>query len=267
MELLLWSYYCGVGAEARAPTRPTRPRSSKMLTFFCFLFLCFFCLKRQANSGASPLVALQQGAFGASPELQSLLRWNKSNLRATSEAPEKLGACWPNNRLRSSLELRALELSWSSRALSELFRSSLGALWSSLEALSELWSSLGARSSGAWSLELAGRATSSGALRSARSLLAEQQAPKLSGVWSLLAEQQALELSRSSLGALELSRSSGALLELAGRAASFGALQSSKLAARPASSGAFRSSELVGRATSSGVCCSKLRSSLELETC
>jgi hypothetical protein len=56
-------------------------------------------------------------------------------------------------------------------------------------------------------------------------------------------------------------------LELAGRAASFGALQSSKLAARPASSGAFRSSELVGRATSSGVCCSKLRSSLELETC
>ncbi len=40
--LELWSCCCGVGAGARAPTRPTRPRSGKMLTFF----LCFFCLKR-----------------------------------------------------------------------------------------------------------------------------------------------------------------------------------------------------------------------------
>ncbi len=36
----LWSRSCGVGARARAPTRPTPPRSGKMLIFY-FIFVCF----------------------------------------------------------------------------------------------------------------------------------------------------------------------------------------------------------------------------------
>jgi len=125
---------------------------------------------------------LQQGAFGASPELQSLLRCSKSNLRATSGAPEKLGACWSSSRLRSSLELGALELSRSSGARNLLAEQQAP--------------------------ELAGRVTSSGALSEleARSLLAEQQAPELSGAQSLLPEQQAQELS----GALRSSPKLGA---------------------------------------------------------
>ncbi len=41
VELLLWSCCCGVRAGARAPTRPTHPRSGKMLTFFFFFCVCF----------------------------------------------------------------------------------------------------------------------------------------------------------------------------------------------------------------------------------
>jgi len=38
--LELWSCYCGVRAGARAATRPMRPQSSKMLTFFfCVCFV------------------------------------------------------------------------------------------------------------------------------------------------------------------------------------------------------------------------------------
>ncbi len=36
----LWSRSCGVGAGAQAPTRPTPPRSGKMLNFY-FIFVCF----------------------------------------------------------------------------------------------------------------------------------------------------------------------------------------------------------------------------------
>jgi hypothetical protein len=36
----LWSRSCGVGAGARVPTRPTPPRSGKILIFY-FIFVCF----------------------------------------------------------------------------------------------------------------------------------------------------------------------------------------------------------------------------------
>jgi hypothetical protein len=50
----LWSRSCGVGAGARVPTRPTPPRSGKMLIFY-FIFVCFVWKGKQApSSGASP---------------------------------------------------------------------------------------------------------------------------------------------------------------------------------------------------------------------
>ncbi len=36
----LWNWSCGVGAGARAPTRPTPPRLGEMLIFY-FIFVCF----------------------------------------------------------------------------------------------------------------------------------------------------------------------------------------------------------------------------------
>jgi hypothetical protein len=53
-DVELWSRSCGVGAGARAPTRPTPPRSGKMLIFL-FIFVCFVWRGKQApSSGASP---------------------------------------------------------------------------------------------------------------------------------------------------------------------------------------------------------------------
>ncbi len=69
VELMLWNCCCGVGVEARATTRPTRPRLGKMLTFF-------FCLKRQASFGASP--ELQQTSCRALSELGALELRNSS---------------------------------------------------------------------------------------------------------------------------------------------------------------------------------------------
>ncbi len=40
-KLELWSCCCGVRAGARAPTRPTCPRSGKMLTFLFYFCVCF----------------------------------------------------------------------------------------------------------------------------------------------------------------------------------------------------------------------------------
>ncbi len=40
-KLELWSCCCGVRAGARAPTRPTRPRLGKMLTFLFYFCVCF----------------------------------------------------------------------------------------------------------------------------------------------------------------------------------------------------------------------------------
>jgi hypothetical protein len=72
-KLLLWS--CGVGAGARAPTRPMPPRLGKMLIFY-FIFVCFVWRGKQApSSGASPEL-LGSGAC--------LLQLNP----ATQQAPE-----------------------------------------------------------------------------------------------------------------------------------------------------------------------------------
>jgi len=96
----LWSCCCGVGAGARAPTRPTRPRSGKMLTFFFFVFVLF----EKAGDTTT---------FGASPEPRSLLV-------TTQQAPELLpssgssGACLLQHsklqKLQSLLELASPEL-------------------------------------------------------------------------------------------------------------------------------------------------------------
>jgi hypothetical protein len=79
----LWSRSCGVGAGARAPTKPTPPRSGKMLIFY-FIFVCFVWRGKQApSSGASPELL----SFGA-----CLLQLNP----AMHQAPELV-------RLRSLL--------------------------------------------------------------------------------------------------------------------------------------------------------------------
>jgi hypothetical protein len=71
----LWSRSCGVGAGARAPTRPTPPRLGKMLIFY-FIFVCFVWRGKQApSSGASPELL----GFGA-----CLLQLNP----ATHQAPK-----------------------------------------------------------------------------------------------------------------------------------------------------------------------------------
>ncbi len=179
------------------------------------------------SSGASCVAARSFRSFSGTPDLFALQQ---------KQAPEKLGACWPSNKLRSSLELGALELSrrselWSSGALSKFSWSSLEARSSSFEALSELgacWPSSKLRSSpelGAcwpssklWSslgaLKLSPRSELSRSSLGARSLLAEQQAPKLSGAQSLLPEQQAQELSKACCVAARSFRSSREAPEL-----------------------------------------------------
>ncbi len=84
LELLLWSCCCGVRAGARAPTRPTRPRSGKMLIYF--YFFCLFCLKRQATQQALELL-LSSGAC-------LLLQHSKlRSFSGASPAPELACCC------------------------------------------------------------------------------------------------------------------------------------------------------------------------------
>ncbi len=99
----LWSRSCGVGAGARAPTRPTPPRSGKMLIFY-FIFVCFIWRGKQVpSSGASPELL----GFGASPELLGfgacLLQLNPT----THQAPERESLLLQRSKLRSLSSSRA----------------------------------------------------------------------------------------------------------------------------------------------------------------
>jgi hypothetical protein len=150
-KLELWSWCYGVGVEARAPTRLTRPRLGKMLTFFCFFFV--FLLFEEAsklrsfsgapeapccnaaNSGELLSLLLGQQAL-SSGELRSLLlgqqapelvaRPTSSELRSlllSQQAPSS-GACYSASKFRSLLlgqqAPSAPESSWACCSASKL---------------------------------------------------------------------------------------------------------------------------------------------------